>query len=334
VGWLFSEMAKIWDFLMDPGFMFSPLYLPSTVLIVYFVWVLRGRETGFLQFLAPRKLYRHPSTLVDLKVTVFNLFFFSSSLMAALYITPVVTYRLLALLSGVAETGAIIEATTWQRGLAAAVILFLVEDFIRYLNHYLHHRAPVLWPFHAVHHSAEVLTPVTFLRGHPVYYMIQRIFTSFIAGAVQAALLFLVIGQIEFWVLYSGVFAFQVYVFLGAHIRHSHIPLRYGRIAEHILISPAQHQIHHSADPKHFDKNFGEIFALWDWMFGTLYIPNGKEDLIYGVGDKEGRRLAQPYPTLRAALFKPFVESAHAFRQILFPPKQIDGSLLSVKKEQ
>jgi len=334
VDWAIVKLVSVWDFLMDPGFMFSPLYVPSTVLIAYIVWNRHGRETDFLQFLLPRKLYQHPSTLVDLKVTVFNLLFFSSSLMAALYITPVVTFKLMAFLNEAIAGGAAIEATTWQRGLVAAVILFLVEDFIRYLNHYVHHRAPLLWPFHAVHHSAEVLTPVTFLRGHPLYYMIQRILASFIAGAVQAVLLFLVVGQIEFWVLYSGTFAFQLYVFLGAHIRHSHIPLRYGRALEHILISPAQHQIHHSADPKHFDKNFGEIFAVWDWMFGTLYIPTGKEQLVYGVGDSEGNLLEQPYPTLRAALFKPFAESAQVFRGILSPSTQPDARLNPAEEKQ
>lgn len=313
--------------------MFSPLYLPSTVLIVYLLWKKRGGDTSFLAFLVPQRLYKHASTLVDLKLTLVNLAFFSSSVMAALYFTPVITYVLLRLLTGNADADTMV-ATSWERGLLAAVILFFVEDFIRYLNHYLHHRVPVLWPFHAVHHSAEVLTPLTFLRGHPLYYGIQRLITSLVAGSAQAALLFLVVGQIEFWVLYSGTVAFHVYIFLGAHIRHSHIPLSYGRLVEHIFISPAQHQIHHSADPQHFDKNFGEIFAIWDWIFDTLYIPTGDEKLVYGVGDSKGRLIAQPYPTLTAALIKPFAQSAQVWRLTFSSPKPTDTGLSPAKEKR
>jgi hypothetical protein len=84
---------------------------------------------------------------------------------------------------------------------------------------------------------------------------------------------------------------------------------------EHILISPAQHQIHHSAAKKHFNKNYGSIFALWDWMFGTLYIPESYEDLTYGVADRQGNLKDQPHPTLRAAMVLPFVESWQALKE-------------------
>jgi len=47
-----------------------------------------------------------------------------------------------------------------------------------------------------------------------------------------------------------------------------------------IFVSPAHHQVHHSANPKHFNKNFGSCLALWDWMFGTLYVP--EEPLTFG----------------------------------------------------
>jgi hypothetical protein len=53
-------------------------------------------------------------------------------------------------------------------------------------------------------------------------------------------------------------------------LRHSHIKIRYPKIIERIFISPGQHQIHHSTEKKHFDKNFGVAFAIWDLMFGSL----------------------------------------------------------------
>jgi hypothetical protein len=105
--------------------------------------------------------------------------------------------------------------------------------------------------------------------------------------------------------------------------------LSYGRILEHVLISPSQHQVHHSVDPKHLDKNFGEIFAIWDWIFGTLYIPTSNEELVFGIVDKNGRLIEQPHPTLRAALFQPFKESALAVRNYavqLRPTKRPEGN--------
>jgi sterol desaturase/sphingolipid hydroxylase (fatty acid hydroxylase superfamily) len=73
-----------------------------------------------------------------------------------------------------------------------------------------------------------------------------------------------------------------IYTFL--HLRHSQlwIPARgwLGRIVQ----SPAHHQIHHSTDPKHFDKNLGLCLSIWDWAFGTLYVPDRREELNFGLG--------------------------------------------------
>ncbi len=80
-----------------------------------------------------------------------------------------------------------------------------------------------------------------------------------------------------------GVTAIRgVFNITGAALRHSNIWLSYGPILSRIIISPAQHQIHHSTDEKHFNKNYGEMFALWDWMFGTLYVPKEREILHFG----------------------------------------------------
>jgi hypothetical protein len=53
------------------------------------------------------------------------------------------------------------------------------------------------------------------------------------------------------------------------------------------LQSRAHHQLHHSVNPAHFDKNFGFALAIWDWAFGTLAIPAKMRQLIvFGVGDE------------------------------------------------
>ena len=92
---------------------------------------------------------------------------------------------------------------------------------------------------------------------------------------------------------------------IGGVLRHSPAWVSYGPRLEKWLISPAMHQIHHSSDPKHWDKNMGGGLAIWDRLGGTLYVPNGREELNFGIGEetKDYRSLYGIYiePVLKAA---------------------------------
>jgi sterol desaturase/sphingolipid hydroxylase (fatty acid hydroxylase superfamily) len=72
---------------------------------------------------------------------------------------------------------------------------------------------------------------------------------------------------------------------LGAHLRHSHIRLSYPKWLSYLLISPLQHQVHHSYLDKHINKNFGGVFAIWDLWFKSLYFPKKNEPITLGVKD-------------------------------------------------
>ena len=80
-----------------------------------------------------------------------------------------------------------------------------------------------------------------------------------------------------------------LFYFAGYNLRHSHIPLYYPDRLSRILISPAQHQVHHSNAPRHFDRNMGFMFAIWDRMAGTLYVPRRDEVLEFGLARGEER---------------------------------------------
>lgn len=178
----------------------------------------------------------------------------------------------------------------------------LVLDLAVYITHYLQHRVQVLWQFHQVHHSAEVLTPITFLRMHPV-----DLFFTGLTGSVLGALAFAGFVYLTgtrphvMTILNVNIFVFAFYLF-GYNLRHSHIWLRYPRWLSHILISPAQHQTHHSVEDKHFDRNLGLIFAFWDWMFGTLYVPKRYERLTYGLN----RTAPNPFRSMTDIYLTPF----------------------------
>jgi sterol desaturase/sphingolipid hydroxylase (fatty acid hydroxylase superfamily) len=171
--------------------------------------------------------------------------------------------------------------------LVFTLLTILALDAGLFVAHWLQHRVPLLWEFHKVHHSAEVLTPITAYRMHPVDSLLTGWLSGLTTGALHGVFVYLCADGPGIYLilgLNAGLFAFYL---AGYNLRHSHLWLAYPRALSHLLISPAQHQIHHSRDPRHFDRNMGFIFAFWDWMAGTLYVPQGREKLQFGLGGKE-----------------------------------------------
>jgi sterol desaturase/sphingolipid hydroxylase (fatty acid hydroxylase superfamily) len=80
------------------------------------------------------------------------------------------------------------------------------------------------------------------------------------------------------------------FIWLSSHLQHSHIWIAFTGVWGRLLISPAHHQLHHSADPAHFDRNFGAYLAIWDWLFGTLRVPQAhREPLTVGLGPDQAQ---------------------------------------------
>jgi sterol desaturase/sphingolipid hydroxylase (fatty acid hydroxylase superfamily)/creatinine amidohydrolase/Fe(II)-dependent formamide hydrolase-like protein len=197
--------------------------------------------------------------------------------------------------------------------LLTTIVLTLALDFGLFLAHWLLHKVPFLWPFHAVHHSAESLTPFTGYRQHPLDTLFNALVTGSLMGSVLGILRFSLGDQIHFiGVGGQTVFILLFYLF-GYHLRHSHIWVSYGTRWSKILISPAQHQIHHSLATQHHDKNFGYMLAIWDGLFRTLYIPKNRESLTFGLQDSF---LGQK-PTFTGLLLLPFSEVLRHHRPTL-----------------
>jgi sterol desaturase/sphingolipid hydroxylase (fatty acid hydroxylase superfamily) len=174
-----------------------------------------------------------------------------------------------------------------------AVVIFLLFDFAQYWSHRIFHRS-ALWSLHAVHHSAEVLTPLTTSRQHPLAGLISTAFHSLVLGVG----LCLVVGALAPDLGYAQIAgANAVVVLLNAtivNLHHTQMHVSFGPIIERLLISPAQHQIHHSRDPRHFNCNYGNVLAVWDWMFGTLYLVREREVLRFGLdGPSEAALMTQ-----------------------------------------
>ena len=313
---MLDRMADKFDglvaFFSGYGFIYSPVYLATSLAIAMLYAIVVRPGAGLMGYLFPSETYRHPSTRADLSIASANLLFVGLGGFAFIVLTPLVAGAVMLTLTDPTGFDAAAELS-FGWGALLVVLLVLTEDFARYAVHRAHHALPAIWPFHAVHHSAEVLTPITFFRAHPMYYLLQHCLISVLAGASQGFVVAVAFGRVPGWVFFAAVLVSRAYFALGVHLRHSHVPLGYGRAIEHLLISPRQHQVHHSIEPRHYDTNFGEIFAIWDWLFGTLYIPVKDEVFEFGLIDADGERI-QPHPTLRAAMLVPFAESARALR--------------------
>lgn len=194
-----------------------------------------------------------------------------------------------------------LRAPAWLVAMLFTLVAFVAEDFSRFFLHWLMHKVPALWAFHRVHHSAEVLTPITLYRTHPVESALNRARGAITMGVVTGLFVWLFGTAVRGWELFSVDALGFLWSMCGANLRHSHVWLSFGPRVERWLLSPAQHQVHHSIAARHLDKNFGTILSIWDRLFRSLYTTTAApERLRFGLhGDR------QPQSGL-ALLFEPF----------------------------
>jgi sterol desaturase/sphingolipid hydroxylase (fatty acid hydroxylase superfamily) len=184
--------------------------------------------------------------------------------------------------------------------------VFLVKDFAHYWVHRAFH-SRWLWAFHKVHHSAPVLVPATASRIHFVERIVGNLGITACLGLYVGTFWYLSGGEISHYRLFGVTYVVFIFNSLAANLRHTHVWLSFGPALEHVLNSPAQHQIHHSDAPRHFNRNFGTNLSLWDWMFGTLYVTSARpEPLRFGTGEQDHQR----YLTVYSLIVTPFVEIA------------------------
>jgi sterol desaturase/sphingolipid hydroxylase (fatty acid hydroxylase superfamily) len=166
----------------------------------------------------------------------------------------------------------------------ATVAIFIAYELAYWVDHYLSHRVPFLWEFHKVHHTAEVLSPLTNFRVHPVDSVVFGNILGLFIGATDGVLRYLEFAT-PFGARASASVVLVVFMWIFGHLQHSHLWIPFTGPLGRVILSPAHHQIHHSDNPKHFNKNFGSCLSIWDWLFGTLQIPQrDREDLAFGVG--------------------------------------------------
>ncbi len=267
----------------------------------------RGRVGRFLAFCFPSSVWINRSTWVDVQVGFIN----SVVVANALNVTWRINGALFAAwvtagLTGVFGPSPIgAEWGVWPL-IGFTIAMSMADDFGYFLFHWASHRFGPLWEIHKLHHSAEVMSPLTAARVHPLERVVLGPIRAVTTGVVIGPALYLYGGEASVLTV-LGLNAMAVlFNALGHVLHHSHVWLYFGPVVGRVIISPAQHQIHHSSLPRHLDRNFGEHWALWDWMFGTLYLPKGREEMTFGLAGVD----RQPHTGAASAFFGPVVGAA------------------------
>ena len=162
----------------------------------------------------------------------------------------------------------------WAR-LSAAMV---VGEIGAYWGHRWSHQIPLLWRFHAVHHSAEDVDFLVSTRAHPVDLVFTRLceMTPMFALGL-ASPMSLQGSMIPIVVMLIG----QVWGFFI----HANVTWRFGPL-EWLVSTPAFQHWHHTNDgPEVINKNYAPMLPWVDWMFGSLYLPKDKQPQRYGIDE-------------------------------------------------
>ena len=161
--------------------------------------------------------------------------------------------------------------------------LIVVGDFGKFWIHRMMHRKPWLWHFHKLHHRSVRMTPLSVIRSHPVMIFLYSWSTSIAGSLIAFPILYFFRFEFDFIHLQIFMMVILGFYLANIHLQHTHIWLSFGPTMNRLFISPAAHQIHHSQNPAHHNKNFGFIFSAWDTLYGSAHHPDKKENLTFGL---------------------------------------------------
>lgn len=270
------------DYILNPQKRLYWGYLLSSGVIITLYLRLTGQSVTIL---FSKKIWWHASARLD------YVYFLTISLIKLAIILPwmlsirEVSFAVLQLMESMLGYQPKILINRYMLMFYYTLALFLLSDFSRYWLHRLLHKIPLLWAFHKVHHSAEVLTPITFYRVHPVENILFGFRYALVAGLITGVFAYY-FGATLAIIEILGINLFVVMLhFLGDNLRHSPVRLRYFDTLEKWLISPAQHQYHHTLQGNRY--NYGGALAIWDRLFGTLRLSRQDDSYQFGITDSK-----------------------------------------------
>lgn len=154
--------------------------------------------------------------------------------------------------------------------LYALIGLLLLDLIGAYFVHLVEHKVKFLWRFHLIHHTDTWVDTTSGNRHHPGESVIRFLFTTL--GVI-------IVGS-PMWM----VFMYQTISVVSTQFTHANIylPKKLDVFLSYFIVSPNMHKVHHHYMLPYTDSNYGNIFSVWDRLFGTfMYLP--KEEIVYGI---------------------------------------------------
>ena len=159
------------------------------------------------------------------------------------------------------------EIPIWLYTLTGLLLLDLIGA---YLVHYVEHKVRWMWMFHVIHHSDLHVDTTSANRHHPGESVFRFVFTT----------LAVILTGAPMWM----VFMYQSLSVVLSQFNHANIslPAQVDRLLSYVIVTPGMHHVHHHYQQPYTDSNYGNIFSIWDRLFGT-YRYLQAEQLIYGI---------------------------------------------------
>lgn len=160
-----------------------------------------------------------------------------------------------------------IEMPLWLTVIGGLLLFDLVGAW---LPHWTEHKVKWMWKFHLIHHTDQHVSTTTANRHHPGESVIRFVFTT---------IAILVLGA-PIWL----VFFYQALSVVSTQFNHSNVKMPKGidSMLSYAIVTPNMHRIHHHYRQPYSDTNYGNIFSLWDRLFGT-HSEADNSQLVYGV---------------------------------------------------
>ena len=200
-----------------------------------------------------------------------------------IHITPIVTAHAPWLKLSIPA-----DSLLWPLFVASA---FVINDFLYYWLHRAMHYFDFLWAMHSFHHADTSINVTTGGRVQLIEEFLRQLLVT------------LPVGLLVDFTTIPMTLAMSVGIFM--YLLHIDLPISWGRFGK-VLISPQYHRIHHSVEPKHYDRNFAALLPLWDILFGTCHHPE--------PGEFPATGLSQDY-VHRSRLVDLFVPCSQARRE-------------------
>ncbi len=177
-------------------------------------------------------------------------------------------------------------------GWLAAALAVVLLDYTLWIWHWLNHRVPLLWRFHAAHHADLDLDASTAFRFH-----IGELLLSVPFRALQVAFIGVEVPVLLFW---------ETLLLVATQFHHSNLrlPLSFERWLRMGIVTPRMHGIHHSIAPAEVNSNFGTLLSAWDRVHRTFLVGIPQSEILIGLAEiRDASRLGL-LGSLRVSLSK------------------------------